>query len=82
MSLGRTTIGHTVSYLVLEASATNLTEFQCSLMEHDPNIKPVSLCSAPGGSQWTSLELTTVTVDLVTTNMTFEVFNVISRIYE
>ena len=68
-SLGRTTFARTVSYLVLESPATDVTEFHCTFR----NTSLASVCTG-SLSITSSLDLNSVTVELVTTNMTFEVY--------
>ncbi|XP_028400295.1 tectonic-2-like [Dendronephthya gigantea] len=69
-SLGRTTVARTVSYLVLESPATNLTQFYCTF--HNASQRIASLCAGSFPLR-SSLELSSIRVELVTTNMTFEV---------
>lgn len=69
-SLGRTTVARTVSYLVLESPATNLTEFHCTFNNASMRIASPCARSLPMRSLF---ELSSVRVELVTTNMTFEV---------
>ena len=64
-SLGRTTFARTVSFLVLESPATDVTEFHCTF----ENNSLTSTCPPVTSS----LDLNSVTVELITTNMTFEV---------
>lgn len=67
-SLGRTTLPRTVSYLVLERPASNITEFLCSFQSTS------QATSCAGSSEMTSsLDLNSVSVELDTTNITFEV---------
>ena len=68
-SLGRTTLARTVSYLVLESPAKDVTKFVCAFTNNSRN----SDCDT-GSMSVTSVDLNSVTVELITTNMTFEVF--------
>ena len=67
-SLGRTTVVRTLSYLVLESPATDVVEFHCSFR----NDSHARTCSG-NLPRTSSFDLNSVTVELITTNMTFEV---------
>jgi hypothetical protein len=72
-SLGQTTSARTVSYLVLESPAENVTKFVCGFINNTRD----SPCTAGSMSMTSSLDLNSVTVELITTNMTFEVHRLV-----
>ena len=67
-SLGRTTLARTVSYLVLESPAKDVTNFECAFSSNSRNSPCVT-----GSMSVISVDLNSVTVELITTNMTFEI---------